>query len=220
MLPQIVRILRHPNPRQAIARRMNPLWRIYRSRGIDDAQELERELGALIPPAQMAGLDAAVVELAAARRRQRILVIGDFDADGATSCALAVLALRAFRSPRRSTSRVPDRFEFGYGLTPEIVEVARARAPDLIVTVDSGVSSVAGVAAARPWVGGRGHRPPSRRCCAPETPMRWSIPTSDKPFPVEGAGRRGVIFLRAVGLRATCAPLAGSSAKACGTEHG
>lgn len=154
------------------------LWRIYRSRGIGDAQELERELGALIPPDQMAGLDAAVAELAAAvEGGRRILVIGDFDADGATSCALAVLALRAF-GHQDVDFLVPNRFEFGYGLTPEIVEVASARAPDVIVTVDNGVSSVDGVAAAKAWVGGSWSPTTTWRAPYCRTPMRWSIPTS------------------------------------------
>lgn len=151
MLTQIVRQVMPSEPEaDDCPAHVHPLlWRIYRSRGIGDAQELERELGALIPPDRMAGLDAAVTELATAiEGSQRILVIGDFDADGATSCALAVLALRTF-GHHDVGFLVPNRFEFGYGLTPEIVEVARARAPDVIVTVDNGVSSVAGVAAAK-----------------------------------------------------------------------
>ncbi|WP_078119891.1 single-stranded-DNA-specific exonuclease RecJ [Thiosocius teredinicola] len=124
------------------------LWRIYRSRGVNQVGELERELSALIPPDALDGLDDAVSELLAAMEQgKRILIVGDFDADGATSSALAVLALRAFGHSQVSFL-VPNRFEFGYGLTPEIVEHARRFEPDLIVTVDNGVSSVAGVATA------------------------------------------------------------------------
>ncbi len=124
------------------------LWRIYRSRGVNQVGELERELSALIPPDALDGLDDAVNELLAAMEQgKRILIVGDFDADGATSSALAVLALRAFGHSQVSFL-VPNRFEFGYGLTPEIVEHARRFEPDLIVTVDNGVSSVAGVATA------------------------------------------------------------------------
>ena len=125
------------------------LWRIYRARGISDATELERELSSLIPPERMSGLDAAVTLLAdAIKLKKRILIVGDFDADGATSCALAVLALRAF-GHKRVSFLVPDRFRYGYGLTPEIVQHARQLSPDLIVTVDNGISSVTGVEAAR-----------------------------------------------------------------------
>lgn len=125
------------------------LWRIYRLRGIRSADELDLRLAALLPPRRLSGIDKAVDVLAAALdNKQRILIIGDFDADGATSCALAVLVLRAF-GHAAVDFLVPNRFEFGYGLTPEIVEVARTREPDVIVTVDNGISSLAGVAAAR-----------------------------------------------------------------------
>ncbi len=105
------------------------LWRLYQARGVASARDVERDLAGLIPPSRMAGLDAAVDLLVAAlQRQQRILVIGDFDADGATSCALAVRALRAFGCSDVDFL-VPNRFEFGYGLTPEIVEFARSREP-------------------------------------------------------------------------------------------
>ncbi len=124
------------------------LWQIYRARGVIDPAELERELTSLIPPHRLDGLDAAVDALyAALQAGERILVIGDFDADGATSCALAVLALRAF-GHSAVDFLVPNRFEFGYGLSPEIVAHARQYHPDLIVTVDNGISSVDGVVAA------------------------------------------------------------------------
>jgi len=147
-------IVRHsPDPageKAACPAGLSPLlWTIYRARGIRDPSELERELDALIPPKQMDGLEQAVDVLCSALRLgRRILIVGDFDADGATSCALAVLALRAF-GHADVDFLVPNRFEFGYGLTPEIVEHARSRDPDLVVTVDNGISSVAGVAAAR-----------------------------------------------------------------------
>ena len=204
MLTQIVR---HPIPSEPepgdCPGDVNPLlWRIYRSRGIDDARELERELGALIPPARMAGLDAAVVELAAALEGgQRILVIGDFDADGATSCALAVLALRAF-GHHEVDFLVPNRFEFGYGLTPEIVEVARARAPDLIVTVDNGVSSVAGVAAAKAlgWrVVVTDHHLAGAVLPDADALVNPNLP--DNPFPSKALAGVGVIFYVLAGLR-------------------
>ena len=82
------------------------------------------------------------------RTAGRVLIIGDFDADGATSSALMVRALRSFGFAAVDFL-VPNRFQFGYGLTPGIVSLAAARAPTLIVTVDNGISSNAGVAAAR-----------------------------------------------------------------------
>ena len=123
---------------------MHPLlWQIYRARGVIDPGELERELASLIPPHRLDGLESAVdIMYAALQAGERILVVGDFDADGATSCALAVLALRAF-GHSAVDFLVPNRFEFGYGLSPEIVAHARQYHPDLIITVDNGISSFA-----------------------------------------------------------------------------
>ena len=121
------------------------LQRIYATRGICEAQELDRGLAGLPHPNQLLGIDAAVTRLLhALKLQQRVVVVGDFDADGATSSALMVMGLRAmgFQSVR---FLVPNRFEFGYGLTPEIVVLASAHNPDLILTVDNGMSSVAGV---------------------------------------------------------------------------
>ena len=125
------------------------LARVYAARGIVDPGELDQRLDRLLPPAGMLGLGAAAQRLAAAMERgERILVIGDYDADGATSSALALLALRAMGCAD-ADFLVPNRFEHGYGLGPEIVAVAARSAPRLIVTVDNGIASHAGVAAAR-----------------------------------------------------------------------
>jgi single-stranded-DNA-specific exonuclease len=123
------------------------LQRAYAARGVRDSQELALTLDKLVPVGTLEGIEAAVA-LILAHRERRILVIGDFDADGATSTALIVRALRAWGFPAVDFL-VPNRFEFGYGLTPEIVGLAAERAPSLIVTVDNGISSIAGVAAAR-----------------------------------------------------------------------
>lgn len=110
--------------------------------------ELGRELSDLPAPSAISGTaEAAKLLHAHMQDSKRILIVGDFDADGATSCALAVLALRAMGAGHVDYL-VPNRFEYGYGLTPEIVAVALEKRPDLIVTVDNGISSVAGVAAA------------------------------------------------------------------------
>jgi single-stranded-DNA-specific exonuclease len=123
------------------------LWRAYAARGIRSTDELDVGLERLTPVGHLDGVEPAV-ELLVKRRGQAILVVGDFDADGATSTALIVRALRAWGFAAVDFL-VPNRFEYGYGLTPEIVALAAQRTPALIVTVDNGISSVAGVAAAR-----------------------------------------------------------------------
>lgn len=125
------------------------LQRIYAARGVSRDDEIDRVMARLHAPALLKGMDAAVDLLCTALQQdENILIVGDFDADGATSCALSVLALRALGA-RRVDYLVPNRFRYGYGLTPEIVAVAGERAPDLLVTVDNGISSVEGVAEAR-----------------------------------------------------------------------
>jgi len=124
------------------------LQRVYCARGVFDDARLAHELNRLATPQTFKGLQAAAALIAdSIERGERILVVGDFDADGATSSALAVLALRAMRAAHVDFL-VPNRFEYGYGLTPEIVAVAAQRAPDLIITVDNGISSIDGVDAA------------------------------------------------------------------------
>jgi single-stranded-DNA-specific exonuclease len=123
------------------------LRRVYAARGIRCADDLNVALERLLPVSTLEGI-APAVDLLLAHRAGRVLVIGDFDADGATSTALMLRALRSWGFAGVDFL-VPNRFEFGYGLTPEIVELAAGRAPTLIVTVDNGISSVAGVAAAR-----------------------------------------------------------------------
>ena len=121
------------------------------TRGIDCAADLALPLADLVPPTALPGIEAAVDRLAAAVvNEERILVVGDFDADGATASALCVSVLRAFGVNARNVDfLVPNRFEFGYGLTPELVRVALQCEPDAIVTVDNGVSSLEGVALAQ-----------------------------------------------------------------------
>lgn len=124
------------------------LARLYLARGVTDLDELVRDLSALRPPTGFKGLaEAATLVARAVEAGERILIVGDFDADGATSCALAVLALRAMGAAHVDFL-VPNRFEYGYGLTPEIVAVAVQSRPDLIITVDNGISSIEGVDAA------------------------------------------------------------------------
>src|SRR5690606_32108094 len=125
------------------------LARLYAARGVQSAAELDRSLARLIPYQRLKGIEAAVTLLVEAlEQRQRILIVGDFDADGATASAVGVLGLRMLGAAEVDYL-VPNRFDYGYGLTPEIVEVARQREPQLLITVDNGISSVEGVAAAK-----------------------------------------------------------------------
>ncbi|PII63394.1 single-stranded-DNA-specific exonuclease RecJ [Serratia sp. OLBL1] len=121
------------------------LRRLYALRGVQAEQELERGVKGMLPWQQLDGIDAAVSLLQQALADgRRIMVVGDFDADGATSTVLTVLALRSMGGAAVDYL-VPNRFEDGYGLSPEVVEQAAARGAELIVTVDNGISSHAGV---------------------------------------------------------------------------
>lgn len=125
------------------------LRRLYASRGVRSARELERSVKGMLPWQQLSGIDNAVEILYNAFREGiRIIVVGDFDADGATSTALSLLGMRALGCDNISYL-VPNRFEDGYGLSPEVVDQAKARGAQLIVTVDNGISSHAGVAHAK-----------------------------------------------------------------------
>jgi single-stranded-DNA-specific exonuclease len=125
------------------------LARVYAGRGVSCAEQLNLALDQLLPPEGLLNVHSAAVLLAdALAGDKKILVVGDFDADGATSTTLAVSALRAFGATRVDFL-VPNRFEYGYGLTPEIVALASREQPDLIITVDNGISSLEGVEAAR-----------------------------------------------------------------------
>nr|WP_051085409.1 single-stranded-DNA-specific exonuclease RecJ [Hahella ganghwensis] len=125
------------------------IQRIYAARGVLSPEDCDYSLQRLLPPEQLKGVDQAAKILAEAISDQkRILFIGDFDADGATSTTVGTLALRMMGA-RWVDYIVPNRFDFGYGLTPEIVEVAASRSPHVLVTVDNGISSIEGVAAAK-----------------------------------------------------------------------
>ena len=124
------------------------LQRVYAARGVTDAGDLDRSLSRLLPPAGLADAGKAARRIVRAIAAQEsILIVGDFDADGATSVALGVSLLRQFGAADVQFL-VPNRFEFGYGLSPEIVDLAATFDPALLITVDNGVSSVTGVAAA------------------------------------------------------------------------
>lgn len=150
-MPSIYQLITRdcPSSIAQLSAHVSPLLaRLYASRGIESVEQLGLKLQGLIPAQQLKGLSEAVRLLDAAIEQQtRILIVGDFDADGATSTALMVLALRQMGA--QVDYLVPDRFKYGYGLTPEIVALAiQDYQPELIVTVDNGISSHAGVDAA------------------------------------------------------------------------
>jgi single-stranded-DNA-specific exonuclease len=125
------------------------LQRIYAARGIKSPTELDYNLAALLPYQSLMGIEQAVKCLEEAYSlQQNVLIVGDFDADGATSTALAILALKSL-GLKNVSYLIPNRFEFGYGLSPEIITVAAKQKPDLIITVDNGINSIAGVAEAK-----------------------------------------------------------------------
>ncbi|HEX9275606.1 MAG TPA: single-stranded-DNA-specific exonuclease RecJ [Casimicrobiaceae bacterium] len=145
-------IVRRPVPEIAaalVASGIAPvLARVFAARGVRSPSELDLELGRLPSWRTLKGIDAAAARLAAAiELDERLVIVADYDADGATACAVGVRGLRAMGA--HVDYLVPNRFEFGYGLTPEIVALAAQREPAMIITVDNGIASVDGVAAAR-----------------------------------------------------------------------
>jgi single-stranded-DNA-specific exonuclease len=124
------------------------LARLYAARRISSAAQLEQDFAQLLAPAAMANTERAAGLLAdAIAQRKKLLIIADYDADGATACAVGMRALRSFGA--QVDYLVPNRMELGYGLTPELVDIAAKRAPDLLITVDNGIASVEGVAHAK-----------------------------------------------------------------------
>jgi len=178
------------------------LARIYAARGVCSPAELDLDFAGLPSWDALKGIDAAAARLVRAiDRGERVLIVADYDADGATACAVGVLGLRAMGA--RVDFLVPNRFEFGYGLTPEIVALAAERQPGLIITVDNGIASVEGVAAAR----SRGievlitdHHLPG-----PELPATELIVNPNQPgcaFPSRHLAGVGVMYYVLIALRA------------------
>src|SRR3569833_199493 len=124
------------------------LARLYAARGVADLRELSSELAGMMAPAGLLHIDAAAVFLAdAIDAQKKLVIVADYDCDGATACAVALRGLRMMGA--KVDFIVPNRFEYGYGLTPEIVELTvREKSPDVIVTVDNGIASIDGVAEA------------------------------------------------------------------------
>ncbi|MEK6307572.1 MAG: single-stranded-DNA-specific exonuclease RecJ [Pantoea dispersa] len=178
------------------------LRRLYLQRGVKDAAELERGAKFLLTWQSLGGIERAVTLLHQMLQQQRrIVVVGDFDADGATSTALTVLALRSMGG--NVDYLVPNRFEDGYGLSPEVVEQARARGAELILTVDNGISSHAGVDTAHQHgipVLITDHHLPGETLPAAEAIVNPNL--SDSAFPSRSLAGVGVAFYLMLALRA------------------
>jgi single-stranded-DNA-specific exonuclease len=178
------------------------LARVCASRGIRGRRELEDTLSALLPPSGLLGAERAAALLAdAIAAGKRMLIVADYDCDGATACALGVRALAAFGAS--VSYLVPNRFEFGYGLTPEVVALAAQSKPDLLITVDNGMASVEGVEAARRLgieVIVTDHHLPGA-----ELPRAAAIVNPNQPgcaFPSKSLAGVGVMFYVMLALRA------------------
>ena len=178
------------------------LARVYAARGIQSLQQLEYDLKGLLPFTQLKNVQQMATLLAdAIAANKRLLVIADYDSDGATACAVAVRALRAFGA--RVDYLVPNRFEYGYGLTPEIVQLAASRNPDILLTVDNGIASVAGVAAANAL--GMQVLVTDHHLPGDELPDAACIVNPNQPgceFPSKNLAGVGVIFYVMLALRA------------------
>lgn len=179
------------------------LARIYAARGVRALSELETGLQQLEPYHSLKGIEQAVSLLVdAIEQRQRILIVGDFDADGATATATGLHGLRMLGAAEVHYL-VPNRFDYGYGLSPEIVQVARELAPDLLVTVDNGISSIEGVAAAR--AAGMRVLITDHHLAGDQLPEADAIVNPNQPgcaFPSKALAGVGVMFYVLLALRA------------------
>ena len=176
---------------------------IYASRGITSPRQLAADFGELVPLAHLHNVERMAGLLAdAIAAKQRLLIVADYDSDGATACAVGIRALREFGA--RVDYLVPNRFEYGYGLTPEIVTLAKkSKQPDILITVDNGIASVDGVAAANA-LGMRvlvtDHHLPGATL-----PDAWCIINPNQPecgFPSKNLAGVGVMFYLMLALRA------------------
>ena len=178
------------------------LARIYAARDVSDPKQLEAELAALLPIPQLKNAEAMAVLLAdAIAAKQRLLIVADYDADGATACAVGLRALSEFGAI--VDFLVPNRFEYGYGLTPEIVRLAAEMKPDVIITVDNGIASHAGVDEAHRLgikVFVTDHHLPADTL--PDADVIVNPNQPDCPFPSKNIAGVGVMFYVMLALRA------------------
>lgn len=183
---------------------MSPFMaRIYAARGITDRVQLAPELSRLIPPEQLLNTGTMATLLAdAIASRRKLLIVADYDADGATACAVGLRALRQFGAD--VDYLVPNRFEYGYGLTPEIVQLAAERKkPDVLITVDNGIASIDGVAEANRL--GMKVLVTDHHLPGDALPDAWCIINPNQPgcgFPSKNLAGVGVMFYLMLALRA------------------
>lgn len=179
-----------------------PLARVLAARGIESADDLKPDWRAMLPPLSLMGTTAAARILAdAIEAGKRIMVIADYDCDGATACAVALLGLREMGAT--VDYLVPDRFVYGYGLTPEIVELAASKKADLILTVDNGMASIDGVENAKALgidVIITDHHLPAEKLPAAACIVNPNTPGCD--FPSKNLAGVGVMFYVLMALRA------------------
>jgi single-stranded-DNA-specific exonuclease len=179
------------------------LQNVFTSRGITKSEQLERTLNKLPSPWLLDGMETMVEHLILAiDQQQKITVVADFDADGATSCALAIQGLRLL-GLHQIDFVVPNRFEYGYGLTPEIVELVKQQQPQIIITVDNGISSIDGVATARAAgikVLVTDHHLPGEVLPDADAIVNPTLP--EQQFPSRNIAGVGVIFYVLLALRA------------------
>lgn len=206
--PPLTRIATRPYPYRDAERLrqsgVHPvLARLYAARGLLEVQDISSDLSALIAPAGLLHIDAAAAFLAdAIAARKKLLIVADYDCDGATACAVALRGLRAMGA--QVDFLVPNRFEYGYGLTPEIVALAATeKSPDIIITVDNGIASIDGVAEANR----RGidvvvtdHHLPADRLPAARVIVNPNQPACG--FPSKNLAGVGVMFYVLLALRA------------------
>jgi single-stranded-DNA-specific exonuclease len=186
------------------------LARLFAARGVREASELDDALAHLLPPATMLGTAQAATLLADALvQRRRICIVADYDCDGATACAVALRGLAMLgAAPGTLHYVVPDRTVHGYGLTPAIVDLALAHAPDLLVTVDNGIASFDGVAHARACgvdVLVTDHHLPALRDGVPHLPDATCIVNPNQPgcaFESKSVAGVGVMFYVLLATRA------------------
>jgi single-stranded-DNA-specific exonuclease len=178
------------------------LARLYAARRVASAAELRYEAASLLEPKLLKNLEQGAALLAdAIAARKRLLIIADYDADGATACAVGVRALRAFGAD--VDYLVPDRFKLGYGLTPELVDLAAGKKPDMLITVDNGIASVAGVARANQL--GIVTLITDHHLPGDELPAAACIVNPNQPgcvFPSKALAGCGVMFYLMIALRA------------------
>jgi len=178
------------------------LARLYAARRITSAGELRYEPSGLHPPGLLKNLEHGATLLAdAIAAKKRLLIVADYDADGATACAVGMRALRAFGAEVEYL--VPDRFKLGYGLTPELVDLAAQHKPDMLITVDNGIASVAGVARANQL--GIVTLITDHHLPGAELPAAACIVNPNQPgcvFPSKALAGCGVMFYLMVALRA------------------